>query len=261
MDTLKTKGYVMNVFPWNDRDRLLHLLTPGLGLITANARGSSGIKSKLRSLTQLFSLCDYTLIEKQGRYTVRSGEMIEPFAHIAFDLDRVTAASHTAEVFSDVARNSEPQRLIFELLGYVLYDIDISSDPVFSARLGTFRLMCDIGFSPCLDGCVRCHHKLGKPPYCFSYHAGGMLCGRPECCHPDDGVITLSKSAASLLTYVSLAPYNRLFLFHASETVRTEVSDFTDRWLQEKMEKSYSRLSLLDHTPFRGVSRADLSRQ
>ena len=88
------------------------------------------MKSKLRSLTQLFSLSDFILIERQGRYTVRSGVLQESFSGISFDLDRLAAASHAAEAFSDVARNGEPQRYVFDLWAYTIYQIATGEDPV-----------------------------------------------------------------------------------------------------------------------------------
>ena len=233
-----------------DRDRLLHLLTPGLGLITANARGSASMKSKLRSLTQLFSLSDFILIERQGRYTIRSGVLQESFAGISFDLDRLAAASHAAEAFSDVARNGEPHRYIFDLWAYTIYQIANGEDPVFAARLATFRLMVESGFAPMLDACVRCQCEIAYPCQ-FSFRAGGLVCEKSDCRRVGDEGITLSEGAAALLCYIAKAPFNRLFLFQVSDFVREEASNFADRWLEQKMEKSYRRLSLIDQSGFR----------
>lgn len=247
MKTIETKGFVMNVFSWKERDRLLHLLTPELGLITANARGSASMKSKLRSLTQLFSLSDFTLIERQGRYTVRSGVLQESFSGVSFDLDRLTAASHAAEAFSDVARNGEPQRYVFNLWAYTIYQIATGEDPVFTSRLATFRLMVESGFSPMLDACVRCQCEITFPCQ-FSFRAGGLICERIDCRRVDDTGIALSEGTVSLLRYVARAPFSRLFHFQVSDLVREEASGFADRWLEQKMEKPYCRLSLIDQS-------------
>lgn len=250
MKTIETKGFVMNVFAWKDHDRLLHLLTPELGLITANARGSASMKSKLRSLTQLFSLSDFILIERQGRYTVRSGVLQESFAGISFDLDRLAAASHAAEAFSDVARNGEPQRYVFDLWAYAIYQIATGEDPVFASRLATFRLMVESGFAPMLNACVRCLSEVSFPCR-FSFREGGLICDQSGCRQAGDEGVTLSEGTVALLRYVTKAPFSRLFLFQASDLIREEASDFADQWLEKKMEKPYRRLSLVDQSGFR----------
>ena len=167
-------------------------VTPELGLITANARGSASMKSKLRTLTQLFSLSDFILIERQGRYTVRSGVLQESFAGISFDLDRLAAASHAAEAFSDVARNGEPQRYVFDLWAYTIYHIATGEDPVFASRLATFRLMVESGFAPMLDACVRCLSEVSFPCR-FSFREGGLICDQTGCRQAGDEGIALSE--------------------------------------------------------------------
>lgn len=148
MAAIVTKAFVMNSFPWKDRHRLLHLLTPEQGLITAMAPASESLRSKLRGGTQLFSLGEFTLTDRQGRFSISDGTVIESFASISQDLDRLAAASHAAEVFSDVARNDEPRRRLFDLWAYTLYEVASGQDPVFAAQMGCLRLMGEIGFPP-----------------------------------------------------------------------------------------------------------------
>lgn len=248
MSTITTKAFVMNSFPWKERHRLLHLLTPELGLITALAPASERLRSEIRAATQLFSLSEFVLTVKQSRYSVRSASVIESFIAIAENLDRLTAASHAAEVFTDVARHDEPNRALFELWAYCLYEISVSDYPVFVARMATLRLMVEIGLTPCLDSCVRCHGHVDEP-YRFSFLEGGLLCGKEEFRKTQAEWTTLFPGTLALLRHIASAPYKRLFRFYASEETRSEASAFADRWLEERMEKSYNRLELLEHNP------------
>ncbi len=248
MSVITTKAFVMNSFPWKERHRLLHLLTPELGLITALAPASERLKSDLRGAIQLFSLSEFVLTEKQSRYSVRSASLVEPFFSISEDLDRLTAASHAVQVFSDVARHDEPNRTIYELWGYSIYEISISEDPVFIARMSTLRLMMEIGLTPCLDSCVRCHEQV-KPPFRFSFSEGGLLCEREEFRQTQAELTTLSPDTLSLLQFVASAPVERLYRFYASQETRSDASDFADRWLEERMEKRYNRLAYLEQNP------------
>ena len=147
MNVITTKAFVMKSFPWKERHKLLHLLTPELGLITALAPASERMKSDIRGATQ-FSLSEFVLTEKQGRYSVRSAFVIESFVPFYNDFERLTAVSHASEVFTDVARHDEPNRTLFDLWAYSVYEISVSEYPVFIARMATLRLMVEIGLTP-----------------------------------------------------------------------------------------------------------------
>ncbi|HNZ63985.1 MAG TPA: DNA repair protein RecO [Bacillota bacterium] len=249
MSTITTKAFVMNSFPWKERHRLLHLLTPGLGLITVLAPASERLRSEIRGATQLFSLSEFTLTEKQSRYAVRTASVIESFIAIAEDLDRLAAASHAAEVFLDVAKHDEPNRETFDLWAYSLYEISVSPEPVFISRMAAFRLMVDIGLKPCLESCVRCGGTADREPFCFSFSEGGLLCGQEDFRKSQAEWTSLTAGTVALLRYVASAPYKRLFRFFASPEIRSEASGFADRWLEERMEKRYRRLAILDQRP------------
>lgn len=248
MSSLVTKAFVMQSFPWKDRHRLLHLLTPDQGLITAMAPASESLRSKLRGVTNLFALSEFTLTSRQSRYTVKDGTVIESFISLSSDLDRLAAASHAAEIFSDVARNDEPQRAVFDLWAYTLYEISVSEDPVFIARMGAMRLMEEIGLSPGLDSCVYCRDP-ARGQAGFSFQEGGLLCSRDLDRTVEGSWIPLSSGALALLRHIASAPLPRLYRFQASRPVRDEASCLADRWLEEKMEKRYKRLSFLDQCP------------
>ena len=248
MSTLVTKAFVMNSFPWKERHRLLHLLTPEHGLITAMAPASANIKSKLRAVSQLFSLSELSLSEKSGRYTIQEGSVIESFMALSDDLDRLAAASHAAEVFSDVARNDEPDRRVFELWAYTIHEISVSDDPVFIARMSAMRLMALIGLAPDLDGCVICREPL-QEPFLFSDREGGLLCDKDIAPGRHDALTALAPGTVSLLRHIEKAPLEKLYRFYAAENIKQEAACLADRWVEEKMEKRYQRLSLLDSCP------------
>ncbi len=248
MGTIETKAFVMNSFPWKDRHRLLHLLTPELGLITAMAPASESLRSRLRGVTQLFSLSDFTLSSQQSRYTVKDGSVIESFVAVSQDLDRLAAASHAAEVFSDVARNDEPQRRIYDLWAYTIHEISVADDPVFIARMGTMRLMEEIGVAPCLEVCVCCRGAIDEP-WRFNFREGGLVCRMEMSRYEKEASITLSRGAVDLLRHIMKASLPKLYRFQAASEIRAEVSCLADRWIEDKMEKRYNRLSLLDQCP------------
>ena len=67
---LTTKGLVLRVTDYNDRDSLLTLLTPEHGKLTVKARGLRRKNSPLVAPCQLLAYGEFTLFEYRGSYTV-----------------------------------------------------------------------------------------------------------------------------------------------------------------------------------------------
>ncbi|NLV98516.1 MAG: DNA repair protein RecO [Clostridiaceae bacterium] len=249
MTKISSKGFVMASFPYRDRDRMLHILTPEYGLISASARGACSVKSKLRPLSNLFSLCNYEFFYQKERFYVDDGDVIEAFVGLSESIEHLTAASHAAEVFRDLTRNSPPDSRYFDLWAYTVYEISQSEHPVLISRLSTLRLLAEAGYAPQLDSCCICQRPIkGKAD--FSFRTSGILCGRRDCSgNTSEDSIRLSEGTLALLRHILTANLNRLYRFTVTEDVVENASQFLDLYLCEKMEKNYKKLDLLEN-PF-----------
>jgi len=243
-----SKGFVMASFPYRDRDRMLHILTPDHGLISASARGACSVKSKLRPLANLFSLCNYEFYYHKERFYVDDGEVIEAFLGISENLEHLAAASHAAEVFRDLTRNSPPDSRYFNLWAYTIYEISQSERPVLISRLSTLRLLAEAGYAPHIDSCNVCQRPVSDEAD-FSFRTSGIICGRRSCESTSEDSLKLSAGTLALLKHTLTAPFSRLFRFSVVDEVEENASQFLDLYLHEKMEKEYTKLDLLEH-PF-----------
>ena len=70
METFVTLGLVLKETRYKESDRILTILTPGLGVISASAQSSLRLKSKLFSACGLFCYSEFTLVP--GRSLKRS---------------------------------------------------------------------------------------------------------------------------------------------------------------------------------------------
>ena len=66
-----TKALVLRAVDYKETDKVLTLLTPMDGKVTASARGSRKRGSALAAGTQLLAWSDMVLYEYQGRWTVK----------------------------------------------------------------------------------------------------------------------------------------------------------------------------------------------
>ncbi|MDD2426652.1 MAG: DNA repair protein RecO [Eubacteriales bacterium] len=248
MSKISDKGFVMASFPYRDRDRMLHILTRDHGLISAGARGACSVKSKLRPLSNLFSLCNYEFFYHKERFYVDDGEVIEAFLGISESIEHLTAASFASEVFRDLTRNSPPDQKYFDLWAYTLYEISQSERPVLLSRLSTLRLLAEAGYAPQLERCGSCQRPISSDAT-FSFQTSGLVCGSRACESASGDSIRLSEGTLALLRHVLTAPFNRLYRFTVTADVEKNASQFLDLYLCEKMEKDYKMLDLLEH-PF-----------
>ena len=76
---IKTKGIVLREVKTGESDRILTILTPALGVISASAKGSQRLKSKLFAATGLFCYSEFILFEGKTMYLVDEATPIEVF--------------------------------------------------------------------------------------------------------------------------------------------------------------------------------------
>ena len=69
METFVTLGLVLKETRYKESDRILTILTPGLGVISASAQSSLRLKSKLFSACGLFCYSEFTLVPGRNMYT------------------------------------------------------------------------------------------------------------------------------------------------------------------------------------------------
>ena len=67
---IKTKGVVLREVHTGESDRILTILTPQYGVISASAKSSQRLKNKLFAATGLFCYSDFVLFEGHSMYIV-----------------------------------------------------------------------------------------------------------------------------------------------------------------------------------------------
>ena len=87
MDTIVTPGLVLKETRYKESDRIITLLTPGLGVISASAQSSLRLKSKLFSACGLFCYSEFVLVPGRNMYTVREADVKNVFHGISSSIE------------------------------------------------------------------------------------------------------------------------------------------------------------------------------
>ena len=98
METFVTLGLVLKETRYKESDRILTILTPGLGVISASAQSSLRLKSKLFSACGLFCYSEFTLVPGRNMYTVREAAVKNVFHGISSSIEGMSLAMYLAEM-------------------------------------------------------------------------------------------------------------------------------------------------------------------
>lgn len=236
MGIIKTKGIILAENNMGDYDKMLTLLTPGLGKISCAAKGARRPKSLLLAGTQLFCFGEYILYQGVSSYNINSCETIEVFYNLRNDLDKLKYAIHMDKIIRDVTNENENSFRILQLFLNTLYVLsETEKDLEFVLAVFKLRLLCILGFTPSIQNCVNCHDKENLTG--FSLKENGVKC--TACSKQDTSCLHMEPGTLTALRYIVMAPPKKLFSFQVSEEVIKELSLIAKIYLDEKLEKEY----------------------
>ncbi len=176
MGIIKTKAIILRESNMGDFDKMLTMLTPDLGKISAAAKGARRPSSSLLASTQFLCFGEYVLYRGNGgAYHINSAEPIEVFYNIRTDLDKLQYAAHIAKIVEDITNENDTSYNILQLLLNTIYTIsetDMNQELVLS--IFKMRLMSLIGFTPNVSECVNCGAKENLEY--FSIKNSGLKC-------------------------------------------------------------------------------------
>ena len=236
MGTIKTKGIVLVENNLGDYDKILTMLTPGLGKISCVAKGARRPKSLLMAGSQFMCFGDYLIYKGNDTYNINSCETIELFYNIRTDLEKYKYAVHITKIILDVANENENSYRMLQLYLNTLYTIS-ETDKNLDLSLSIFklRLMCILGFKPQVEKCTNC--GIDSDFKYFSLKENGFKCS--SCGKGDKSAIEILPATVDSIRYISLAPAKKIFGFNVPENSIKELDIVSKLYLNEKLEKEY----------------------
>jgi DNA repair protein RecO (recombination protein O) len=176
MGVLCTRAIVLRHVNYRETSRILTLFSSDLGRITVSAKGCMRPKCRERAATEMFTLGEYTLTERVGRYYLNAACIENAHFNLRFDIDRLALATYFVELCETVLNEEEPQKELFDLLAAMLRALcDEKSSPELVRLFFEVKAMDILGFRPEVSACAVCGGAL-KDKIWFSVSAGGAIC-------------------------------------------------------------------------------------
>ncbi len=236
MGTIKTNGIIISENNLGDYDKMLTMLTPGLGKISCVAKGARRQRSALLAGTQFLCFGEYLMYKGANTYNINSCETIEIFYNLRTDLDKLNYAVETTKIIRDVTDENQNSYKILQLYLNTLYTLsETDKNPELVISIFKLKLLCFLGFMPQVQECVDCKQKENLRS--FSLKDNGFKC--EACARQDKSALTMSESTANAIKYIVMAPAKKLFSFKLKDESLNELKLITKLYFEEKVEKNY----------------------
>lgn len=236
MGTIKTKGIIIAENNMNDFDKMLTMITPGMGKIACAAKGARRPKSLLLGGTQFLCFGDYVLYKGGETYNINSCEPIEIFYNIRIDLEKLKYAVHITKIINDVVQENQNCYRILQLFLNTLYVIS-EKDKNLDLILAIFKikLLSMIGYMPNIKGCGNC--KTQENIDSFSFKQNGFIC--KACSKQDTSALHISENTKCAIQYIIISEPKKIFSFNMPEADLKELQILSKIYFNEKLEKEY----------------------
>lgn len=242
MSIIRTHGIVVGEVDTGEADKILTIFTKKHGKIQAAVKDAKRPKSNLMACSQFLVFSDFIFFKGKDLYRINSCEIVEPFYNIRNDIQKLTYATHAAEIIKEVVREELPSFRTLQLFLNTLFALsETEKSPDLIIRAFELRLMALIGYKPQVDACSECEES--KVCTHFSFRKSGLVCSE---CGEKEGAISISSGAVRALRYIIKSDLRKLFSFEVNETVLKELKIISEIYLREKLEKEFKTLKFLE---------------
>lgn len=204
MPTYQTPAIVIGRTNFGEADRVIRLLTPAHGKISAVAKGVRKIKSRLGGHLELFGETSLTLATGRNLDVISGARLIWYPHSLAADYQRVNLAYAFATLVDRTAAERQPQTELYKHLSSALHALDQDQAGPLLELWFKLRLLNLAGVRPELNHCVVCGATDPAQTYALSLTAGGIVC-RPDAAGADT---PMSLPAIKLWRLLSDYPYD-----------------------------------------------------
>ena len=235
MDTIVTPGLVLKETRYKESDRILTILTPELGVISASAQSSLRLKNKLFSACGLFCYSEFVLLPGRNMYTIREAEVRNVFHGISSTIEGMSLAMYLAEMAAALSPTGEEAAKELRLLLNCLYMISEGKTDLHVVKaVFELRTMSECGFLPQLVCCKICE-KYDGPAFYLDPLEGILLC--EDCAKKAGKTCNLDMGALYALRHICLVEDKKIFAFKISVGSLAKLSAVAERYALTHLDK------------------------
>jgi DNA repair protein RecO (recombination protein O) len=183
MKGIQTDALILRAVDFGESDRILHLLIPDSGRLTAIAKGARRSVRRFAGTLDLFNhlFVQVDLRRPTTMARLDQARLVESFEALRVDPVRFALGCYLLELFDRLAPDGGEPTDMRRLFAFALEALRAISEREPSARLRTLlelRALDALGLRPELRNCIRCGRAAGQGAQVdFHVADGGAVCG------------------------------------------------------------------------------------
>lgn len=234
MAGVQCEAVVLRVLEFGESDRIVHLLTPAWGRVTAIAKGAKRSRKRFSGTLDLFHHLSVQLERRRPSSMIRleHTRLLDAHESLRVDPRRFALASYLTELLDRLATEGGMPRdaaRIFDAAVATLGGLEYLPADMGTLVLLELRLLAVLGLRPELTSCVRCGQGLGHAETTrFHVAEGGPLCAL--CGADDAAAIPVQLGTLRALDHSLRIPLARLDRLHLSPRAQREARALVRRF-------------------------------
>ena len=251
-----TDAIVLSRFDLGEADRVLTLITPGIGKLKAIAKGIRRPTSRIGGSLEPFAELQVALARGRTFDVVTQVSVGHAWLNLRDSLESAATAWYLAELADRSLEERHAAEPLYALLrrAYELLDAGMAPDRV--ARWYEMHLLDELGVRPEVDRCVECDRMLeADGRFRWVPPLGGVLCDR--CPGPPHDRAGLTLEALKLLKAYQRLDVAALAALRIQPSVERETEAALREFTRQALERDAKSLAFLDeirHTAVQEVS-------
>ncbi len=240
-----TEAIVLSRFDLGEADRVLTLITPGMGKIKAIAKGIRRPTSRLGGSLEPFA--ELTVAMARGRTfdIVTQVSVGHAWLNLRDTLQSAATAWYLAELADRSLEERHAAEPLYALLKRAYELLDAGMDPDRVARWYEMHLLDELGMRPEVDRCVECDRVLEfAERFRWVPPLGGVVCER--CPGPPYDRAGLTLEALKLLKAYQRLDIEAIAALRLDPMVEREVEAGLREFVRSSLERDARSLAFLD---------------
>ncbi len=249
-----TDAIVLSRFDLGEADRVLTLITPGVGKLKAIAKGIRRPTSRLGGSLEPFAELTVALARGRTFDVVTQVSVGHAWLHLRDSLEGAATAWYLAELADRSLEERHAAEPLYALLRRAYELLDGGMAPGRVARWYEMHLLDELGSRPEVDRCVECDRVLeSEERFRWVPPLGGVVCER--CPGPPHDRTRLSLEALKLIKAYQRLDIEALAALRQAPAVEREVETALREFVRHVLEREARSLPFLDevrHAPVAG---------
>jgi len=250
-----TDAIVLSRFDLGEADRVMTLITPGIGKLKAIAKGIRKPTSRIGGSLEPFAELQVALARGRTFDVVTQVSVGHAWLNLRDDLESAATAWYLAELADRSLEERHAAEPLYALLRRAYELLDAGMAPGRVARWYEMHLLDELGVRPEVDRCVECDRVLeADGRFRWVPPLGGVLCDR--CPGPPHDRAGLTLDALKLLKAYQRLDVGALATLRLLPSVERETEAALREFTRQALERDARSLAFLDEIRHAAVTEA-----